>query len=268
MQIEPNAEKMVRLTIKDVKTPVDSRVLSGYLKDKELAIQVKTYVYNLNILPMPVIRSPLWAYIINIEGWQPRYSDSVGILTILRIVAECYVFNPVPLWYYKENKAHIDLGIVKFHETMEKLHETQRKDIDVEILAQTNLPEKDRLERFVRIMQKFTIDVINTYERLLHHAFLIKYRVEIFLTPEDCPHVSVLNIDKKTVASLISHFFDVKQSILNGKLAGNKLPEQNYFNIKEIETRIERVPQEKIFNGYLDAVTLAEYLNFMDVREK
>jgi hypothetical protein len=268
MQIEPNAEKMVRLTIKDITTPVQPNILQGYMRDKELATQLKSYVYSLNILPMPVIRSPLWAYIVNTPGWQPRYSDSVGILTILRAVAECYVFNPVPLWHYKENKQHIDVGIGVFHGAMEKLHETQRKDIDLEILSQKNLTEKDRLGRFVRIMQKFTIDVINTYERLLHHAFLIKYRVEIFLTPEDCPHISVLNQDKKQIAKLMAHFFDVKQSILNGKLEGNKLPEQHFFNVKEIETRLGTVPQEMIFNGYLDAVTLAEYLNYVDVREK
>lgn len=268
MQIEPNQEKMVRLTIKDVETPVQPNVLQGYLRDKQLATQVKSYVYGLNILPMPVIRSPLWAYIVNTPGWQPRYSDSVGILTILRTVAECYVFNPVPLWHYKENKQHIDVGIAAFQTTMEKLHEKQRRDIDLEILCQKDLLEKNRLERFVRIMQKFTIDVINAYERLLHHAFLIKYRVEIFLTPEDCPHVSVLNQDKKQIGKLMSHFFDVKQSILNGKLEGNKLPEQNFFNVKDIETRIVQVPDEMVFNGYLDAVTLAEYLNYMDVREK
>lgn len=265
-------QPLIQCARNDIKTPVTVDVLHGYSNDETLQKQTGSYVFGKDYLLMPLMVSPLWCYIRGaVDKWVPMYSDSLATVSNFRMVIECYIRNPVPLPYYKKNQERIENAYDEFLNRMSDLDEKKKIHIHQTARAykEKQKNEKQTLEAFIGYMEKYTFDFINAMETLIIISFDLKPHLESLLTPHVSCSINVLNPkDRDTVPKMTCHYFGHKQAYRNGQLAlqhnEGEFKDVEYFDLEDMETRLQQFPPEEIYQGYLDRVTAMEYLKYMD----
>jgi hypothetical protein len=179
-------------------------------------------------------------------------------------IIQCFTANPV-LKYYVENKEHLDLCRAKWIEATEKIDDDMNEKIQP-LYQNKDLNEKQKLDQFLTIMESITLRRIQSYEICIAKMFNLSYQG--LLTPKICPPASELQeSDQKAIPRMLCHFFMMKQSILNDRLllASPDYIPKDYFNLKEMETRLQMTPKDEIYKGYMDRYTAWEFFQFMEI---
>lgn len=261
------SKKFVKPKRNDINLPIDSRILAAFTKKPELQNSRNEYVYSKNILPMPVEFSPILVYM-DKKNWQNRFIDSISVLSLFRLIMEVYIINPIPLDFTTENKERIESA---YHEFIDKMTELdyKQKDIVNKIYetfrdCKKEYNEKQALTDFIRSMQEYTFNVLNLYEMLFHKSFDLKYPVEWFLTPHVVYTRNELPNPQKFPV-FYCQCYAKKQELWNGNMQKNDKDHKDkiFFNLEEMKTRLDKLPADQIFNGYVDRETAFEYLQFL-----
>jgi hypothetical protein len=243
--------------------PVHPALLNAFNKDKDHVKEYLELLYSRHFLIMPCHTSPLLALIQNSNKWIYRYTDSFASLSMMLTIIQCFTANPL-LKYYIDNKEHLDLCRAKWIEVTSAIDDDMNSKIQP--LFDQKLNEKQTLERFFVIMESITLRRIQSYEICIAKMFHLPY--EGLLTPKICPPASELTIpDQKGIPRMICHFFMMKQSILNDRLflSSPDYVKRDYFDLKDMATRLETTPKEEIYKGYMDRYTAWEFFQFMKI---
>jgi hypothetical protein len=261
-----NNEKLMR--IKDflrVDHPIHPSILNAFNSNAEFKKEYMELLYSRHFLLMPCHRSPLMTLIKAPNKWIHRFTDSFAVLSEMLTIIQCFTINPA-LKYYNEHKEHLDLCRAKWLEATEKIDSDMNEKIQP-LYTQQDLNEKQKLERFLTIMEAITLRRIHSYELCIAKMFNIN--CEGILTPKICPPASSLPDDnQKMIPKVLCHFFMIKQSIMNDRLklaSGDDFKEVKYFDLEEMAGRLESTPKEEIYKGYMDRYTAWEFFQFMKI---
>lgn len=263
MEIHPGG-KMMRFKIPP--SPIDGfsvQVLNAFNTNAEIRLEQMWYIHALPLLPMPVMRSPLYNRIAYnpAQPWVPCYSDSIAMVSLLRMIYACY--NSRELQYVEKNKVRIVEARNKYQARIDEIRERLQTMLNELYADNKKLNERQSLEQFAALLEYFTVEIIRTLETALMSMFGLTGNL---LTPHCYPDASVL--DKERIAGipiLYKHMFTAKHTILNErlKLAGHK-EEVRYFHPEEIEERMKTTPKDEIYKGFIDRMTLWEYYQSLD----
>lgn len=224
----------------------DIQEVFAFASREDIRKNISLYLHNILFMPMPVHVSPIICYI-SPKEWESRYWDSVGIISLFVQIMHTYVFSDFTIFHTK-NKDRIE----KEHKVfLEEIRALDSKCIPT-------LKELTNYKDFVKVMEVFTIDRINVYERFFYKLLQLDAPIECFMTPQLSLPAKCLPMEaQKTGPAIMCHFFDTKQHI------ACKDDKEFPFDIKDMKTRLQRLPAEQIYNGYMDKLTAEEYMNFI-----
>ena len=261
---------LIRTCNKEIVCPVQLELLNTYMSDDASKYNVAVFVYARDFLPMPICYSPVLAYIIK-TPWIPTYTSSISTINLLRTIILCYSTKTV--WWYEQNNKMIDQAIMEYDTDIVKLEEKFFKTIKSIIMDYKDKKhnEKVTLEKFLDFMEHITIERIQIMERCVLKMFGYHKLINVLILPKHFPDATKLKKDEQElIVTSLCKFFGSKQDIRNERL--QKLSNANskdilYFDIKDMETRLERLPKDQIYKNYMDRITAMEYLKFLDVDE-
>jgi hypothetical protein len=253
-----------------LRTSISIQVLRGYQAMPNNRSFLSTCVYGPHYLLMPVHRSPLLAVVMHNpkQPWQKRFTDSVTTISLLTSIIEAYSRDGGTDYY------------VGFHDKIEAakqkcreqttLYENRRFERLV-ALYRERLDEKQSLEKFMTIMEDFTLERIHLLEWTVYQMFPFVGPLEAYLTPNLRPNLSVLSdTEIASVGTVMKQFFSFKEAIMNDKLRLETTPDgeeyvpTTWFDTEAIPERLKTTPKEEIYKGYLPRATAREYYVFMD----
>lgn len=260
-------EKLMRIKeFLRVDHPIHPSLLSAFNSNMEYKQEyMSQLLYSRHFLLMPCHRSPLMTLIKAPGKWIYRFTNSFAVLSEMLTIIQCFTANP-ELKYYVEHKDHLDLCRAKWIEATEKIDSDMNEKVQP-FYGRQDLNEKQKLEQFIAIMESITLRRIHSYEMCIAKMFNIN--PEGMLTPKICPPASMLHEDdQKMISKVMCHFFMMKQSIMNDRLklsTGDDFKEVKYFDLKDMEVRLQSTPKEEIYKGYLDRYTAWEFFQFMKI---
>ena len=264
-------------------TSISPQVLSAYYGTDEAgssAVEHRqaeaTWVHGIHYMLMPVHRSPLLCVIQHSpqQPWKYRYVNSLQTISILRCIMEAYG-RTGKTTYYLAYAERIDKARDHFGQQFELhtnwLHDTLRPIYEAWKLRQ--LCEKDALERFVRVMERCTLNVIHLMEQCVHSMFAFdrQFPLAQCLTPNVTPNLDQLHAKElEMVDRVVVHFYALKESAMNALLKdatpdGVDYEPRKWFNLGDMKTRRQRTPPDETYKGYLPRDTAFELFQFMDI---
>lgn len=270
--IESADHKMVRPKQHNFRIDVSPEYLNAYNSDADERIRNSLYIQSRDFLVMPVVNSPMYIFLTSSRGkWVAKYTDSLQVITNLTIMIHAYTTNP-GFDYYIYNKERIDTAKELWDENLTNL-DARMKDEELPRLyrrfAAEELNEKQALEEFIHIMERATIERIRISERCLAMIF----RLPCIETPMEFPSADVFPREtREGIPRVFCNFFDTKQQIMNERMK-QATPEDeeyrniNYFDIEDMKTRLQLLPKEEIYKGYLDRMTAWEYFVYLDISD-
>jgi hypothetical protein len=263
LMIHPSGKSM---RFKVSPAPIDGfsiQVLNAFNTNAELRLEHTWYIHALPLLPMPVLRSPIICLLSYdaANPWVSRFGDSIAMVSMLRTVYHCY--NSKELAYFEKNRARILDARSKYDKRIEELRETLQTQLDT-IYESFKGNQRVALTQFAERLEWFTVEIIRTLEMALLEMFGLIVE-ERWLTPHQYFGVEVL--DPKQIAGIpmvYKHIFETKHNILNKRLEKEGFPLETFFHPEEIDERMKTTPQDEMYKGFIDRITLWEYFRYLD----
>jgi len=231
---------------------INPTILNGYISDKVLSDTDREYVQSRPILCMPVHRSPL----LTRNVWAPKYTDSLTSLTMLRAIQSCYSINEY-LAYTMEHRERIDAATTAFKADIAAL-DSKLFDKDLAKFYAENECDKDSCTLLVLILEQYTLDLINLFERCIYAMFIPDFgSVEMFLTPQETPYLSeLLPADQQKLLEKSAMLFKTKDIIQNTRLTLSGCKTRQFFSDTDSEIK---------YKNYLGQQRIIEYFAFLNI---
>jgi len=238
-----------------MKLDVTKELLDGFTADQETRIATARYIFSRDYLVMPVHVSPIICYLI-LKPWRNKYTDSHNMISMLHQI----------LTIYQLNNKKFGKEMLEFSEQIRLLEEYLHNELDKVYNEFSGNNQKDALDKFIKIMERTTIQRINLYEYTLWKMFKFdNLPLECILTPYITPPLSALSKEEqKGFPKIVCHFFECKQEIRNG-LMKEQTKEYN-GDVKYFDMKTTR--KNEMYNEYLDRMTAWEYFKYLDVNLK
>ncbi len=264
----PNGQLVVPANPVIVKDFV-KQVIVAYASDEEQLRKDLSVVTYSNILPMPIMVSPLYVLLSGVDEPRRLYVNSVDMMLTLRQIYMAFVKNPY-MDHFKRRAKQI-VKIAEEHDRMVAQRETVRdRQVDrlLEALRDKKMDDKTLLDTFCLSLASFTVDVINYMEIAIMGA--LQCKAPLTKAVKEIPHMDqVFNDDeKKKFVDRLCMFFTWKAQLMNANLkmtSGAK--EQVFFNTADFPRRIRETPPAEIYRGFIDRETLMEYIHYMDATD-
>ena len=264
-----NSGKAQRIAKPRIVGEFNIQILNAYVSNEEIREADKMRLYERNILVMPVPMSPVYALLHHDKEscWIPRYINSFKLLFTFRCILQCYANNPHMPIFKNHPQRVIDTRNAYetgLFEREEHLY-TELRPV-YRAFKDNTVNERDTLQKFLEILENFTIFVINHTEKAIMALFDIKAP----LMEVQAPDASVFaQKDTSDMMQTMHQFFDAKQKIMNVKLQkstpdGVTFIFSDWFDMDDMPHRLANAPSDQIFKGYMDRLTAFEYFKFMD----
>lgn len=257
-------------------------ILKGMAVIKDITVRSKLTASVQNAMPMPIHTSPLLALLAQKttqDMWKPRYTGWMMSCFQLHQYYHATIhflmpFHPSvkPEMIEKEKKrlsAQTNALIMQQEDTIDALL--------AEIL-QAGTMRRDFVNKFIQILEAYSFNYVHLYEKFLYTLLVAPHtnaiKLEDVLTPHDLP--SLDQCDKPyDVRQQVVDFFQIKVPAID-----KRIQEQDEFapnqsiTLQQLPYRIEvhkenrgvryNCPPDTVYRGYIDLLTVEEYLRYVD----
>lgn len=265
-------------------------IMKGLAVIKDLTIAQKRTICGHMCMPMPVNSSPVVCLFMTkvVDGaiipWKPQYVNYMLSVFQLREFMLATI-NGLIEFHATMTQEKIQYAFEEFKAQVALYERTQETRVNELFLAARANPASTarHLLQFIEYLEDYTLYYIHTIERFLYTTLIEPHCSEEFpltlanvLTPNVKPSLDMC-LDPLGVRKCVVDFFAMKVAVFkkhDAEVADVDYVHKETLNPEQLQHRIAvhpqtkqiiiNCPQQTVYRGYIDLLTIYEYFHFCD----